>query len=67
MQQAASQAVIPAFMSVDIRQRGTHFNFDQDDAPGLKKSKHPNRHRRWYNSATNRRGRRGSSFNPHRR
>lgn len=62
MQQAASQAAIPAFTFTDIRQRGTHFNFDQDDVPGLKKSKHPNRHRRWYNSTTNRRGRRGSSF-----
>lgn len=61
MEMAALQAVTPGLMT-DIRQRETHFDFSGEETPGLKKSKHPNRHRRWYNSTTQRRGRRGSSF-----
>jgi len=56
---AAPAAAIP-MVSSDIRQQETGL-FEFKDVADFKKSKHPNRHRKYYDGATNRRGRRGSS------
>lgn len=63
MHLAALGAAIPESV-FDRSQHETHFNFRQEETPGLKK---PNRHRKWFDSATQRRGRRGSSFSRTRR
>lgn len=63
MQMAASQAAIHVSVTDDIRQRETHFNFGPEQTPQSRKSRHPKKFRRWYNKSTQRRGRRGSSFN----